>query len=87
MGKADNEFFEEEIRKFLSPDGQLQIRCRFRIKTAQDFWTNHQYEGSRVAEDLAKEWNSGDFTDSILVTLQNLNSRHIQVADSGVSAI
>ena len=75
--KADAIFLEADWSRFLSPEGQLRIRCRFGIAIGQDFWTKNQHEGSSVTENLAEQWNSGDFTDATLVNYEYLNSGNL----------
>ena len=64
--KADVNFLKADWSRFLSPGGELRIRCRFGIKNSQDFWTT-QAKGFSLAENLTKDWNSGDFSDAALV--------------------
>ena len=57
----DAEFSSQQISDFLSDDGQLRIRCR--IETKEQDYDNEP----SLVENLAKNWDTGDFSDAILV--------------------
>ena len=57
----DAEFSSQQISDFLSDDGHLRIR--YRIETKE-----HEFENEpTLVKNLAKNWDTGDFSDAILV--------------------